>query len=105
MFLEAGGAHGGGPFAAGGLAKSEHGFDGGFRNVVLAGFLAVFEGDEFEQVIRLEGGAADFLGLGEGGELGLVEWRGGGAGFVGFRGESGGGVFGCHWFGFGFQFG
>jgi hypothetical protein len=30
--------------------------------------------------------------------LGLVERRGAGAGFVGSRGVSGGGIFGCHRF-------
>ena len=96
LLIAAGGAHGGGALAAGGLAEGEHGGDGGFGNVVLAGFLAVFEGDECEQVIRFEGDAADFLGLGEGGELGLVQERGGGAGFGGSRGRWGGGNFGCH---------
>lgn len=69
LLLEAGGADGGGTFATGGLAKGEHGGDGGFGYIVLAGILAFFEGDECEQVIYFEGGTADFLGLGEGGEL------------------------------------
>ena len=99
LFLVAGGADGGGAFAAGGLAKREHCFDGGFGNVVVAGHLSGFEGDQFVQVIRLEGGAADFFGLGERGELGLVEWRGSGARFAGCRGGIGGGVFSCHGFG------
>lgn len=72
----------------------EGGLEGGFGNVVLAGFLAVFEGEECEQVIRFEGGAADFLGLGEGGELGLVQERGGGAGF---RAAGDGGTGGGHY--------
>lgn len=95
-FFLAGGADGIGALTAGGFTECKHGVDFVFSNVVLAGFLAVFEGDEFAQVIRLEGGAADFLGLGEGGELGLVERRGAGAGFIGSRGGSGGGIFGCH---------
>jgi hypothetical protein len=88
-----GGGNGGGAFSAGIIAEGHHGLDAGLGDVVFAGFLAIVEGDEGEEVVRPEGGAADFLGLGERGELACIQWRRGGAGNLDFRrGGCGGGV-------------
>ena len=81
--LAAGGDDGFRALAAGLFAEGEHGVDAGLGDIVLAGLLALVEGDERDEVFGLEGGAADFLGLGERGELGGVQRQGAGSGLGG----------------------